>query len=85
MAKKPSENPTPTQQPVLTFVESDVVRLREFGAFLLSNAKFNLTIQEAVKLNGYVNFMNQLSQKMEAHIMELRSIKEPRDADNIGR
>jgi hypothetical protein len=71
--KSVSSNPE-TQASAITFTEQDVQRLRDFGSFLLSNARFNLTIQEAVKLNGFVGFMNQLAMKMDSHILELKAI-----------
>jgi hypothetical protein len=83
MSKKPTEKQA---APQITFTEQDVQKMRDFGSFLLSHAKFNLSIPEAVKLNGFVGFMNQLSQKMEAHILELKSITKPEktDANNSG-
>jgi len=79
MAKKSeSSEPsaTPTKSPQITFTEQDVQRTKAFGSFLLSKATFNnLSINDAMQLGSYVNFMNQLTQKMEAHIMEVISIK----------
>jgi hypothetical protein len=79
MAKKPeSSEPSATpSKPQITFTEQDVQQMKAFGSFLLSNAKFNLTINDALQLGRYVHFMNQLSQKMEAHILEVRSITKP--------
>ena len=77
MAKKPeSSEPSATpSKPQITFTEQDVQQTKAFGSFLLSKATFNLSINDALQLGRYVHFMNQLTQKMEAHILEVISIK----------
>lgn len=79
MAKKPeSSEPSATpSKPQITFTEQDVQQIKAFGSFLLSKATFQLNITEATQLNKYVYFMNQLTSKIEAHILEVVSIKQP--------
>jgi hypothetical protein len=72
MAKKP-ELSEPSK-PQITFTEQDVQQTKAFGSFLLSKATFNLSINDALQLGRYVHFMNQLTSKMEAHILEVRNI-----------
>ena len=91
MAKKTeSSEPsaTPTTSPQMTFTEQDVQQIKAFGSFLLSKASFNLSINDAMQLGRYVHFMNQLTSKMEAHIMEVKRIiqtKDLSDANNTSK
>lgn len=74
-ASEPSATPS---KPQITFTEQDVQRIKAFGSFLLSKALFNsLSINDALQLGVYVQFMNQLTSKVEAHVLEVISIKTP--------
>ncbi len=58
----------------LTFTDDDVEQARGFGKFIQAKAEMKLSIPEAVQLNRYLAFYNQLTRKIEAHVMELKKI-----------
>jgi hypothetical protein len=72
--------PTPTPTPQITFSEEDVKLLQQFGQLLVSRAKLKLTIQDAMNLTKYISHMNNITRKIEAHILEVKSITQIKDA-----
>ena len=77
---KPVSTSTPTPVPQITFVEEDVKLLQQFGQLLVSRAKLKLTIQDAINLGKYISHMNNITRKIEAHILEVKSITQIKDA-----
>lgn len=73
MAKKQEAVQSPAT-PQITFTEDDVKKLQDFGQLLVSKATLNLSIQEAIRLSSYVQHMNYLTKKIEAHIFEVKRV-----------
>jgi hypothetical protein len=85
---KPAPTSIPSPTPQITFVEEDVKLLQQFGQLLVSKASLNLTIQEALLVAKYVSHMNAVTKKIEAHILEVKSltqIKDAADANNTNK
>lgn len=62
----------------MSFMEEDVKKLQEFGLFLNQRAKFNdMSITDSVKLISHLQFYNNLAQKVQDHILEIKKIHKP--------
>ena len=57
------------------FTKDDLQKLQEFGKFILERATWQLSTVDAMKLNKFLMFYNSLSQKVEANILEVVSMK----------
>lgn len=61
---------------MLTFTEDEAKWFQEFGAFVLSKAKWDLTTAEAITLAKHIGACQLHAKKLQDHIMEIRSVKE---------
>lgn len=60
------------------FTDEDVKKLREFGYLLNQKAKFfDMSITDSAKLVSYLQFYNQLAQKVEDHVLEVVKVHTP--------
>lgn len=62
----------------MAFSEADSKALKEFGALLNNKAKFNdMSISDSIRLVTLLQSYNQVSNKVDEHIFELKKIVKP--------
>jgi hypothetical protein len=66
-------------KPQLTFSDSDVKNLKAFLEFIRDNATFKTSLEEALLLTRYVQFMQSHIRKVHDHVMELVQVIEPKE------
>lgn len=66
-----------TEQKQLTFSREDADFMEAFGKFIAQKARMDLTVPEVIQFHKYLVQYNQLTRKIDSHIMELIRVVEP--------
>jgi hypothetical protein len=66
----------------MTFTDEDVKMLKEFGA-ILHKGEYTLGIADIIKFHKYLVAYNKIVGKVEAHVMEVVSLKEPEASNGV--
>ena len=65
------------EQKQLTFSKEDADLLEAFGKFIAQKAVMNLNVTEIIQFYKLLSQYNQVTRKIDAHVMELVRITEP--------
>lgn len=68
------KDPAVAQSSQITFTEDEVKQARLFGDFINKRATFSLDVNGAIDLYKHLVAFNQLIQKIDAHILEVKKV-----------